>query len=201
MFYFAVMNEGIGVLQNLINQIYPISAEAMKEMCSIWMPFHAGRKELITRAGETERYIYVVLDGVQRVYYSDDQDREATILFTYSPSFGGVLDSFLLQTPSRYHYEALTPSHFLRTTHQQFNMVRNRHHSAEGLVSKGLAGVISGLEERLVEIQCFNSEDKLRSLLKRSPHILQLVPHKYLASYLGIDATNFSKLISKILRD
>jgi hypothetical protein len=61
--------------------------------------------------------------------------------------------------------------------------------------------VISGLEERLVEIQCFNSEDKLRSLLKRSPHILQLVPHKYLASYLGIDATNFSKLINKILRD
>jgi hypothetical protein len=61
--------------------------------------------------------------------------------------------------------------------------------------------VISGLEERLVEIQCFNSEDKLRSLLKRSPHILQLVPHKYLASYLGIDATNFSKMMGKILRD
>jgi CRP-like cAMP-binding protein len=201
MFYFGVMNEGIAVLKNLINQIYPISAEAMEEMCSIWAPFHAGRKELISRSGETERYLYVVLDGVQRVYYSDEQDREATILFTYSPSFGGVLDSFLLQTPSRYHYEALTPSHFLRTTHQQFSMVRNRHHSAEGLVSKGLAGVISGLEERLVEIQCFNSEDKLRSLLKRSPHILQLVPHKYLASYLGIDPTNFSKLMGRVMRD
>lgn len=201
MFYFAVMNEGIAVLQNLINQIYPISAEAMEEMCAIWTPFEVGRKELITRAGETERYIYVVLEGVQRVYYNDEQDREATILFTYTPSFGGVLDSFLLQTPSRYYYESLTPSQFLRTTYQQFNTVRNRHHSAEGLVSKGLAGVISGLEERLVEIQCFSSEDKLRSLLKRSPHILQLVPHKYLASYLGIDPTNFSKIISRILRD
>ncbi|MGB4769987.1 MAG: cyclic nucleotide-binding domain-containing protein [Chitinophagaceae bacterium] len=195
------MNQDLDVLKNLINQIYPISAEAMEEMCSIWAPFYAGRKELITRTGETERYIYVVLDGVQRVYYSDEQDREATILFTYTPSFGGVLDSFLLQTPSRYHCEALTPSHFLRTTYQQFSAVRDKHHSAEGLVSKGLAGVIGGLEERLVEIQCFSSEDKLRSLLKRSPHILQLVPHKYLASYLGIDATNFSKLLAKILRD
>lgn len=201
MFYFAVMNEGITVLQNLINQIYPISAEAMEEMCAIWTPFQVGRKELITRAGETERYFYVVLDGVQRVYYHDEQGREATILFTYTPSFGGVLDSFLLQVPSRYHYESLTPSAFLRTTYQQFSEVRNRHHSAEGLVAKGLAGVISGLEERLVEIQCFNSEDKLRSLLKRSPHILQLVPHKYLASYLGIDPTNFSKIISRIFRD
>jgi hypothetical protein len=66
------------------------------------------------------------------------------------------------------------------------------------MVRKGLSGVISGLEERLVEVQSFSSEEKFRALLKRSPHILQLVPHKYLASYLGIDATNFSKLINRI---
>jgi hypothetical protein len=34
--------------------------------------------------------------------------------------------------------------------------------------------------------------------LQRSPHILQLVPHKYLANYLGIDATNFSKLLNRV---
>jgi hypothetical protein len=35
-------------------------------------------------------------------------------------------------------------------------------------------------------------------LLKRSPHVLRLIPHKYLASYLGIDATTFSKLLGTI---
>jgi hypothetical protein len=34
--------------------------------------------------------------------------------------------------------------------------------------------------------------------LQRSPHILNLVPHKYLASYLGMDATNFSKLLGSV---
>jgi hypothetical protein len=52
--------------------------------------------------------------------------------------------------------------------------------------------------ERLVELQTFSAEDRYKRLLQRSPHILQLVPHKYLASYLGMDATNFSKLINKI---
>jgi hypothetical protein len=52
--------------------------------------------------------------------------------------------------------------------------------------------------QRLAELQCFSSEEKFRSLLQRSPHILQLVPHKYLANYLGIDATNFSKFINRI---
>ena len=57
---------------------------------------------------------------------------------------------------------------------------------------------MAGVLERLVELQCFSAEEKFRKLLRRSPHLLQLVPHKYLANYLGMDATNFSKLINKV---
>ncbi len=186
------------MLRELTNAIHPLPEEVMEDLLSIWTLVACGRKEKLTLSGNVEKYLYVVLDGVQRVYYEDELDREATILFTYPPSFAGVLDSFLLQAPSRYFFETLTPSSFLRTSFIEFNGLMQKHHSIETLVRKGLSGVVGGLEERLVEIQCFSSEDRFRSLLKRSPHILQLVPHKYLASYLGMDPTNFSKLINKI---
>ena len=190
--------DNLAVLEQLLNQVHRIPDQAMRELLEIWTPLQAGRKEQLTVCGNVERYMYVVLDGVQRVYYLDEMDREATIVFTYAPSFGGVLDSFLLQTPSKYNFETLTPSSFLRASYSSFNAMMEKHHSIETLVRKGSSGVIAGLEERLVEIQSFSSEEKFRSLLKRSPHILQLVPHKYLASYLGIDATNFSKLINRV---
>jgi CRP-like cAMP-binding protein len=192
------MNNETQILKELFNKVHPLQPNVMDELLAIWTPVKAGRKEMMTVTGSVERYIYVVLDGVQRVYYLDEMDREATIVFTYAPSFGGVLDSFLLQTPSKYNYETLTPSSFLRASFVSFNGLMEKHHAIETLVRKGLSGVIAGLEERLVEIQSFSSEEKFRSLLKRSPHILQLVPHKYLASSLGIDATNFSKLINRV---
>lgn len=192
------MTDGFSVLKELAGRIHPLPEPVMEDFLSVWMPFQAGRKEVLTVSGNVEKYMYVVLDGVQRVYYHDDLDREATIVFTYPPSFGGVLDSFLLQTPSKYNFETLTPSSFLRASSASFNGLMEKHHAIETMVRKGLSGVIAGLEERLAEIQSFSSEEKFRSLLKRSPHILQLVPHKYLASYLGIDATNFSKLINKV---
>jgi hypothetical protein len=68
----------------------------------------------------------------------------------------------------------------------------------EILIRQGITHTISGLLTRLVELQCYSSEERFLQLLHRSPHILQLVPHKYLANYLGIDATNFSKFINKI---
>ena len=57
---------------------------------------------------------------------------------------------------------------------------------------------LKGVLERQIELQCFSAEEKFRALLHRSPHVLQLIPHKYLASYLGIDATTFSKLLGSI---
>lgn len=178
--------------------VHPMPDDAWKSFATIWESFTAKRKELLTVAGEKEKYLYFVDEGVQRVYYDDAEGREATLVFTYAPSFGGVLDALMLQVPSRYYYETLTPSVFLRAPAAKLFEVMTKHPDLEILVRKGVTGAMAGVLERLVEVQSFSSEERFRSLLTRSPHILQLVPHKYLANYLGIDATNFSKLINAV---
>jgi hypothetical protein len=59
------------------------------------------------------------------------------------------------------------------------------------LILRATSFALKGVLERVVELQCFTAEEKFRGLLKRSPHVLNLIPHKYLASYLGIDASTF----------
>jgi CRP-like cAMP-binding protein len=185
-------------LKQFITAVHPLPEEELKALTSVWSPLTAKRKEMITRPGEPEHDLYFVTEGVQRVYYYDEAGREATLVFTYAPSFGGVIDSMLLQQPSRYYYETLTPSVFLRTPFSEIQKLMLRYPSVTALIQKGTAQALSGVLQRLAELQCFSSEEKFRSLLQRSPHILQLVPHKYLANYLGIDATNFSKFINRI---
>jgi len=185
-------------LAQLTQQIGRLSEDDESALLSIWQPATAKRKEILTRAGEQEKYLYFIAEGVQRIYYFDEQGREATIIFTYEPSFGGVLDSFMLQQSSKYFYEALTPSVFLRATFGELEQLMKNRPAIESMIRNGITHSLSGVLERLVELQCFSSEEKFRKLLQRSPHILQLIPQKYLANYLGIDATNFSKLMNKI---
>lgn len=192
------MDEALQKLKQLSNAISPMTDEEWHSFSAIWQPFSAKRKEILTTQGSTERYLYFVVEGVQRIYYLDDKDREATLIFTYPPSFGGVLDSFLLQQPSRYFYETLTPSVFLRASFSSINQLSKTNINIGQMLRLGVTQSLSGLLERLVELQCYSSEDKFRQLLRRSPHILQLVPHKYLANYLGINATNFSKLMNSV---
>lgn len=185
-------------LAQLVQAIHPLDEADWADFAGVWRPFSAKRKTLLTVAGERENYLYFVVEGVQRVYYLDEQDREATLVFSYAPSFGGVVDSLLLQQPARYYYETLTPSIFLRASFPDLQAVMQRSPAVETLIRLGITQALSGVLERLVELQCYSSADKFRKLLQRSPHILQVVPHKYLANYIGVDPTNFSKFINRI---
>jgi CRP-like cAMP-binding protein len=190
--------DGAIKLRKAFESLYPFSEEDWSEFSLRWKFYECSRKVVITNVGEVERYLYFVVDGVQRVYYQDLHDREATIVFTYSPSFGGVLDSLMLEQPSRYYFETLTPSVFLRIARQDLFEYMDRHPSFSNMIRNGITRTFSGVLERLVELQCFSAEERFKRLLDRSPHILQLVPQKYLANYLGMDPTNFSKLMNKV---
>jgi hypothetical protein len=74
----------------------------------------------------------------------------------------------------------------------------DRYPNFERFVRIITARTLAGVLQRQVEVQCFSAEEKFKSLLQRSPHVLRLIPHKYLANYLGLDATTFSKLLGTV---
>jgi len=189
------MQDSLLQLKRLVDSISPLEESGWNAFSSIWEPYNAKRKTIITHEGDIEKHLYFVTEGVQRVYYMDELGREATLVFTYPPSFGGVIDSLLLHQPSRYFYETITFSKFLRAPFAEVEKLLNASPALERIFRLGTAGALSGVLERLVELQCYSSEEKFRKLLTRSP---QFVPHKYLADYIGIDATNFSKLMNKV---
>jgi CRP-like cAMP-binding protein len=189
----------INDLKSVVSKVHILTAEEWKDFEVIWQPFTSKRKTILTPAGETEKYLYFVLEGVQRAFFlKEDNDKDATLVFTYAGSFSAVVDSFLLQQPSKYFFETLTGSSFIRTTFEQLNTLMKKYHNIETFVRKSLVYTLAGVLERQIEMQCFSAEEKFKVLLKRSPHVLQMIPHKYLASYLGLDATTFSKLLGTV---
>ena len=192
------MDKNLLNLKTCVFGINPLTDEEWQMFQQAWEPVAVPRKRLISDKGHIEKYLYFITAGIQRVYYRDERDREATIVFTYPNSFGGILDSMLMERPSRYFYESLTESSFLRAPYTSLKALMEQYPGIQKMVTTALSGTISGLLERQVELQCFSSEEKFRTLFERSPHILNLIPHKYIASYLGMDATNFSKLLDRI---
>lgn len=190
--------EAMESLRKLVSNIHPLNEAEWNAFSAVWQPVEYKRKAVLTVAGEVERYLYFVVEGAQRAFYLDDKHPEATVVFTYAGSFSGVADSFLTQTPSRFFLETLTKSSLLRTSYQQVKQLMDDHRAIERMIRLAVSHTLRGVLERQVELLAYSAEEKFRILLTRSPHVLQIIPHKYLASYLGMDASTFSKLISNV---
>lgn len=188
----------LAMLQAHLQRLGPLPEADWQLTAPLWQQVQVSRKTVLTAAGDTERYLYFVVEGIQRIYYTKNDGRESTLIFTYAPSFSGVFDSMLLQQPSRFSLETLTRSVLLRTHYLQWQQLLRQSPAVDQLAQLAIVRSMSGLMERMAELQCFTAEEKFRTLLQRSPHVMQLIPHKYLANYLGLDASTFSKLLGTI---
>lgn len=186
-------------LKTFLDAVVRIPEEVWEECYPAWQEFSAKRRTILTAAGERERYLYFVLEGIQRVFFlTEDGGKEATLVFMYAPSLAGVADSFLGQHPSHFYFETLTPSRFLRVPYEVFIEQCLRFPEMNRLSLALAASAFEGVLLRQAELQTATAEEKFRALLGRSPHVLNLIPHKYLASYLGIDPATFSRLLGKV---
>jgi len=184
-------------MQNFLSDIYPIKPEILEEYLVHWNEYAVPKKTILSEAGKTERYLYFVQAGIQKSYYLNE-GKAHVMFFAYAPSFSGIVESFLTQTPSKYYLETITDSKFLRISYQQHQKLIDKHRALETLFRKVTEQFLLGIIERHHQLMAFNVENRFKQFVSRSPHLLNMVPQKDIASYLRIDPTNFSKLINTL---
>lgn len=176
---------------------HDIGTDDYEMLADMLKPRSFSKGENITVPGQVQRDLYFVKTGVQMSYF-DSGDKTHVIAFTYPPNLCAVPDSFFYQRPSSYFLTCLTDSEFAYITFRELQELFDRSQAIERLFRKMTEAVLSGVLNRHMELHSMTIEERYRIFFQRSPHLLQLVPHKYLASYLGINPTNFSKLFNSV---
>lgn len=155
------------------------------------------KNDFITVPGQIQKELYFVKSGVQMSFF-DAENKIHVIAFTYRPGLCAIPESFSFQTPSKYYLTCLTDSEFEYITFDDLQSLFDQSQQIERLFRKMTEAVLAGMINRHIELHSMGIEQRFKIFCQRSPHLLQLVPHKYIASYLGIDATNFSKLFNTV---
>jgi len=153
--------------------------------------------DFITVAGQTQKELYFVKSGVQMSFFDAD-NKTHVIAFTYSPNLCAIPESFSFQTPSKYFLTCLTDSELDYITFDELQKLFDQSQQIERLFRRMTEFVLAGMINRHIELHSMTIEERYKTFCQRSSHLLQLVPHKYIASYLGIDPTNFSKLFNSV---
>lgn len=184
-------------MKTFFDKIHKVPEDVLLEYLSQWESFSLAKNTIMTWEGDTEKYMYFVDKGIQKSYYINES-KQHIIAFAYAPSFSGIPESFFTQQPSKYFLETITDCDFVRISYQKHQKMMQKHREIETLFRKATEMLLTGVLERQHELLAFDMETRFKVFVKRSPHLLQMVSQKDIASYLRINPTNFSKLINSI---
>ncbi len=184
-------------IQSYLNNVYQVDKAILLKYFSYWNEDTYPAKTILTAAGETQKDMYFILEGVQKSYQIANS-KEHIIEFTYYPSFSGIPDSFLTQTPSKYYLETITKTRLLKLSFEKHQELMKEFREIETLFRKLTEWILFSIIDRHYEQISLDMKSRFISNLKKRPELLNLVSQKDLASYLSIDPTNLSKLINSV---
>lgn len=195
---FIETSQNMDEIKLMLNQIHKVDPILLEYFISQFEPVSYSSKSIITAAGNTERYTYFVLDGIQKSYFLNDK-KEYIVAFTYAPSFSGIPESFFAQKPSSYYLSTITESSLLRLSFERLQLIMEEHRDIETLYRKATELFVVGFTQRYQELMVLDIESRFRAFMQRSSHLINKIPRKDIASYLNIAPPNLSKLLNNNL--
>ncbi|WP_271766037.1 Crp/Fnr family transcriptional regulator [Aquimarina algiphila] len=156
-------------------------------------PIVLKRKEYLIREGRIENSMYIVERGSLRIFVNRESE-EITLRFGYRGSWMTSFPSFLSRTPSLYNIQAIKECYLLQIDRDDFFDFIASTKENQALWTKMLEEFAIQQLERELDISIRTPIERYDRLLKRSPHVFQEIPNKYIASYLRMNPETLSRL-------
>lgn len=166
----------------LIGSIYKTSVEKV-----------IAKGEFLVREGEVERNLYFIESGAVRAFYLSEFE-EQTIRLGYEGSLINSLASFIKGTPSEFYIEAIRKTRLRLITKESFLAIVNENEESRQQYIRLLELLVTQLIDREIDLLTFSPVERLNRVLRRSPHLFQHIPLKYIASYLRMKPETLSRI-------
>lgn len=159
--------------------------------------FRAG--DLIASEGDEFHYCLAILKGMIRTYVLHDSGKERTTRIVREKSFAGCASCLFGKGPSTEYLEALEDTWVVAIDVKQLKQLADTNIRLMKLWSEAVSEELILAVDRIQFFVMLTPEERYAQLIKESPVLLNRVPQKYLASYLGVTTVSLSRIRSRYL--
>lgn len=161
---------------------------------------HYKAKTIILNAGEVCKHSYFVNSGLLRSFTINDNIVEHVLSFACEGWWIGDMYSLLSQKPGNLFVEVMEDSEVVLLSKENQEKLYTEIPKLERFFRILTEKSLVANQERLMDNLSLTAEERYEKFCKKYPTLIQKVPQKQIASYIGVTPEFFSKMKSKLLR-
>lgn len=191
-------DETLGRLRTALSSWAELPDPAWAELAAFFREKEVREGAWLLRPGDTDYDLIFVVEGLLRIYYLDEEGREANKAFPAENDFAGPLATALLDLPSRYGIQALEDSRLLVARYADYFALLDQDPAFDRLGRKTVEHVLGQRELREQSLLQQSATERYRDFLDRFPDLVGRVPQYHVASYLGVTEVTLSRIRSAL---
>ena len=154
--------------------------------------------EVLARQGQSFNYAIGIRSGIIRTYILTSDGEERTVRFAKEGDFAAPARSLLYDEPSSEFLEVVEDAKVVLLNATQLKKLTTDNIR---LMRMWNVAISKAFADAILRIEFFTSmspEERYVHLMQVSPDLLQRVPQKYLASYIGVTTVSLSRIRSRV---
>lgn len=185
---------------HFLHSIFKIESFNQEELTQVLEQFeevYFKKNEVLIEKGKIANYYFFLEEGFCRSYSIDLDGNDITTKFFSSQDIVIDWHSYFLKKPSRETIHAITQTKCWKISFSDFMKLFH----IEAFREVGRTRLINNyfeLKNHSVSLIADQAKERYLNLMKDKPSIVQNVPLKYIATYLGITDTSLSRIRKEI---
>jgi hypothetical protein len=176
-----------------LNQIFPLSQACIDYLASVIQFRQVEKNEIILDFGEINYNLYFIKTGLLRCYYMV-YDKEVSDWFFWNNETVVSVGSFYQQLPSEDRIIVNEAGELYSITHEQYVYAKRTFHEFAFIASELLERYLVTFHEHARILRKYEAPERHKLLLAKFPEMLQRIPLKELASWLGMEPETLSRI-------
>ena len=186
----------LALLQALAS-FHPLEEEAADYLLRHLKKMKVRKKKLLLREGAFCEYVYFIYKGAARGFINEGV-KDITTWITVENEMITSIASLDVQAPSRENIQVIEDSELFALHYDHLNALYEQFPSFNSMGRKLLQRYYGDAERRAFIARLTNAETKYRHFLDRYQDLVNRIPLKYIASFLGITIETLSRVRKKL---
>lgn len=186
-------------IHRYLNSISPITDAAWIDFETLLNTSTLERNAYLLREGENAHLCYLLLDGVIRVFYSNEGN-EYNKTFFIKGMFPTPITALLSGEPSHLSFQALTDCNLIQFSYKKFRNLFEKHRCIESLMLRIMEHEWINKERHDIRMVTNDATTNYLIFREEYPDLENLIPQYHIASYLGITPIQLSRIRAQLVK-
>lgn len=181
-------------LRKNIEEVIQVNDAEIEFINSFFLLKKVRRSQFLVYEGDDVKYEFMVLSGIYRIYYLDDDGKEHIVKFAQENSWMSDYKAFFNCYRATMFIECIEGGQVLCLTLYGREQLSAELHKMEHFFKVRLTNNYVALEERVKLLLLNTARQRYDEFVKSHPGLIQRIPKKIIASYLGVCRETLSRI-------